>query len=535
MNKNLLIIFFIAGLLAFFPISCDIKSPIEGISVKVKNIPRTTSIRVEFLDQNAKTLVSTPITLKFGGRNKNDVITDVNQPISQMTVRDGIAYFAIKDNIIPTAENPVEVILIVQSSQYLSTSSKLLITKTGSNSFVVNLLKPPVNPNIPAPAGITANEQSFGNIATSAGTTVNIVANSGGNIRSILTVPSGTILRDANGNALSGNVRTQITYFDATSRSAIPSFPGGFSVNTNTSGNGAFVTAGFSAINMFVNDTPVESFSRPVSVQIQVNPNTRNPITGTTVRPGDQIPMWSYNESTGTWNFEGNYTLQSSIGPDGKQVLFVEKSDVTHLSYWNLDWYFNACYLSSKIKFVGGCWDLLYWYIEYENGQGFLGSGSVFSNDPEIVFLNAPSNTPVRILAFESFSDLINYYYNRNQSLLRGSLLVQNLCAGTTQTFNLQVNTQSSGQTVNLTVRGRCPNGNILDQGTLDIEIFKNGFWQHAGRIINGQITLNCLQIGQTYNFRAYYNGQYYYREQQITSANMVIEIPLPGDIDFCN
>lgn len=535
MNKKLLVLFFLAGLIAFLPISCDIKNPVEGITVRVKNIPRTTSVRVEFLDQNTKALVSTPITIKFGGRNKNDVISDVNNPITQMNVRDGIAYFAIKDDIVPTAENPVEVIIIVQSTQYLSTSSRVLITKTGSNSFFVNLLKPPVNPGIPAPAGITSNEQNFGNVATTSGTTTNIVATSGGTLKSTLTVPAGTVLRDANGNSLSGTVTTQLTYFDATTRSAIPSFPGGFSVNTNTSGNGGFVTAGFSAINMFVGNTAVESFSRPVNVQIQVNPNTINPTTGTTVRPGDQIPMWSYNESTGNWTFEGNYTLQSTIGPEGKQVLFVEKSDVTHLSYWNLDWFLNSCYQSSKIRFIGGCWNFLYWYIEYANGQGYIAYGSVTSNDPEIILLNSPSNLPVKISVFETYTDLLNYFYFGTASLVKGSLLIQNLCAGVNQVFNVQVNTQTSGQVINLTVRGKCPNGNILDQGTLDIEIFKNGFWQHAGRIINGQITLNCLQIGQTYNFRAYYNGQYYYREQQITSANMLIEIPLPGDIDFCN
>lgn len=531
MNKKLLILFFLAGLIAFLPISCDIKNPVEGITVRVKNIPRTTSVRVEFLDQNSKTLVSTPITIKFGGKNKNDVISDVNIAITEMTVRDGIAYFAIKDNIIPTTDTPVEVIVIVQGTQYLNTSSRILITKPGSNSFVVNLLKPTGS----LPAGVTSNEQSFGSVATSSGTTTNIVATSGGALQSIITVPAGTILKDANGNSLSGNVTSRLTYFDATSRTSLPSFPGGFSVTTNTSGNGAFITAGFSAVNMYVNNIPVESFSRPVSVQIQVNPNTINPNTGTTVRSGDQIPMWSYNESSGTWTFEGNYTLQSKVGPEGKPVLFVEKSDVSHLSYWNLDWFYNSCYLSSKIKFIGGCWNSLYWYIEYANGQGYLASGYVTANDPEIILLNSPNNIPVKISVFETYEDLLNYFYFGTASLVKGSLLIQNLCAGINEVFNVQVNTQLTGQVVNLTVRGRCPNGNILDQGTLDIEIFKNGFWQFAGRIINGQLTLNCLELGQTYNFRAYYNGQYYYREQQITSNNMVIEIPLPGDIDFCN
>jgi hypothetical protein len=530
MNKKYLILFVFAALITFLPISCDIKNPVEGITVRVKNIPRTTSVRIEFLDQISRNLVSTDFTIKFSGKNKGDVISDVNIPISEMTVKGGIAYFAIKDNIIPSTQNPVEIVVVAQSNQYLSTSSRLFITKTGPNNFSINMLKNSGS----LPTGINQNEQSFGNVATSTGTTTNIVATSGGTLAATLTVPAGTILRDANNNPLSGAVNTQLTYFNASSPAAIPSFPGGFSINANTRGNGNFMTAGFAAINMTVNGVPVENFSGNATVRIQVSPNVINPNTGTTVRPGDIVPMWSYNESTGQWKFEGDFTINSAVGPGGNQTLYVEKSDVTHLSWWNLDWFFNSCNLASPITFTGGCWDILYWFIEFVNGQGYVGQGSVTSNDPIINLINAPSNQPVRILVFDTYNNLWNYFNTRNPALAVASQVIQNLCTGPTNNYTIPVNTQTTGQNVNLTIRGVCPNGNILDQGTLDIEILRNGFWQFAGRIINGQLTLRCLQLGQTYNFRTFYNGQYYFREQQITSANMVINIPLPGDIDFC-
>jgi hypothetical protein len=525
----LLFLFFIS--LVFIPISCDIKNPVEGLTVRVKNIPRTTMVRVEFIEQNTGLLVTTPFTIRFDGRNKNDVISDVNEPITQLIVKNGVAYFAIKDNIQPTPNSPVEIVVIVNSPQHLTTSQKLIISEKGTNGFVINMLK--LSGTLPN--GITTREQSFGNISTSSGITSIVQANSGGTLSARLIVNPGTILRDANGNVLTGNVSTQITYFDATRSSAIPSFPGGFLVNTNTSGNGGFVTAGFASINMFVGNTPVETFSQPVTIQIDVNNNVRNPITGTNVRPGDQIPMWSYNENNGTWRFEGNYTVQSRISSGGSEELFVEKNDVTHLSWYNLDWFFNSCAISSTINLVGGCWNFLYWLVEYQNGQGYIGSGYVTSSDPSLTFIYAPQNIPVRVLVFTSYLNLWNYCYTGNLSLAVGSLNINNLCQGPTQIFNLQVSTNVSGQNINVTVRGVCPNGNILDQGTLDIEIFKDGFWQYAGRIINGQITLKCLQIGQTYQFRAYYNGQYYTQSATITSANMLVEIPLPGDISFCN
>jgi hypothetical protein len=533
MNKKLLVLFFIAGLISFLPISCDIKNPVEGITVRVKNIPRTTSVRVEFIDQLSRNLVTNQFVIKFFGRNKNDVISDVNVPLSEMTVKDGIAYFSIKDNIIPSTQNPVEIVIVTQNSQYHSTSSRLIITKPGSSTFSVNMLK--IQASYPSNTGISKNEQSFGNVALPSGTTTNIIATSGGALAATLTVPAGTILRDANGNILSGNVTTQITYFDAVRPTAIPSFPGGFSVTTNTTGTVSFVTGGFAAINMSVNGVPVESFSNNATVRIQVNPNTRNPITGTTVRPGDIIPMWSYNESTGSWKFEGNYSVNSAVGSGG-QTLYVEKTDVTHLSWWNIDWYFNPCPVATPIRFVAnGCWSTLYWYLEYSIGQGNLGWGTVHFSDPIIHLMNAPENFPVRLLVFDDMFDMIEYWNTGNTSLPVGSTTIVNLCSGPSNLFSVAVNIPSSiGQTVNITIRGVCPNGNIVDQGTFDIEILKNGYWEYAGRVVNGQVTLDCMQIGQTYNFRIYYNQQYYYGEQQITSTNMLLNIPLPGNIDFC-
>jgi hypothetical protein len=75
----------------------------------------------------------------------------------------------------------------------------------------------------------------------------------------------------------------------------------------------------------------------------------------------------------------------------------------------------------------------------------------------------------------------------------------------------------------------------VIDQGTLDLEIFKDGYWQFAGRIINGQILLRCLQIGQTYQFRVFYDGVYYSHSQTITSNNMLVEIQLQQGNSLCN
>jgi hypothetical protein len=258
-------------------------------------------------------------------------------------------------------------------------------------------------------------------------------------------------LRDAAGNALSGTVTTEITHFDASNRSAITSFPGGFTVNAQGSGTGGFVSAGFASINMRVGNTLVEQFSQPVSVQMSINPNTINPTTGTNVRPGDIIPLWSYDETNAIWKFEGNYTVNSKIGSGGKQELYVQKDDVTHLSWYNLDWFFNSCYQSATFNLTGNtCWQSLIWYLEYQNGQGYLGAGNVFSSDPTIKFLYAPQNIPVRLLLFSNINGYYSYYSSGNTSSVVGSINVNNLCQPT-QTFNVPITIQGGGQDINIT------------------------------------------------------------------------------------
>lgn len=529
MNKKLFLLFFISALIAFLPISCDIKNPIEGINVKIKNIPRTTTVRIQFIETNTANVVLSPLSIKFSGKDKNNIISDVNAPISELNVKEGIAYFAIKDNLQPSVSNPVEFTIVVQGNGYLSTSQNIVITKNGSNNFVIKVLK--LSGTLPP--GINSQVQSFGNIP-STGTTSSISANSGGTISTSITIPLGTVLKSSSGAPLSGPLTTEITHFDATKRSSITSFPGGFTVNAQGSGVGGFVTAGFASINMKVGNTPVEQFSQPVSIQIGINPNTFNPTTNTNVRIGDVIPLWSYDENNGTWKFEGNYTVNSKIGTSGHQELYIKKDDVTHLSWYNLDWFFNSCNLSAAFNITGGCWQNLFWILEYTNGQGYLGSGFVYSFDPEIRFFNAPENIPVKLSLFTSISDFYNYYYYNNQSNIIGSVTVQNLCEPN-QTYNVQVNTPGGGQNINFTVRGICPNGNVIEQGTLDLEMFKDGYWQFVGRIINGQISLNCLNVGQTYQFRIFYDGVYYTHSQTITSTNMLVEFQLNSGNQLCN
>lgn len=87
-------------------------------------------------------------------------------------------------------------------------------------------------------------------------------------------------------------------------------------------------------------------------------------IKGRTIKAGDIVPVWSYDADVAEWSFESYGVAQ--VNPDDASVFDVAVQ-VTHLSYWNLD-FFNwrepnrgQCgtngQVNFKIKYAGGTVD----------------------------------------------------------------------------------------------------------------------------------------------------------------------------------
>lgn len=72
------------------------------------------------------------------------------------------------------------------------------------------------------------------------------------------------------------------------------------------------------------------------TMTIQTPAGLLNPETNLPVKDGDTIPVWSHSETTGLWQ-------QELVGKfkQNAQGNFDVNYQVSHLSYWNLDWYYN--------------------------------------------------------------------------------------------------------------------------------------------------------------------------------------------------
>ena len=243
-----------------------------------------------------------------------------------------------------------------------------------------------------------------------------------------LNIPAGTALTAADGSAITGAITANVVSYASTQDNALMAFPGGFSVNvagtdpdTGTSsgtGTGNFISGGFVAFNL-VDSTgkTVKNFSQPVTTTITVPKGTLNPDTGVEVAVGESLPIYSYDEVAGAWSKEKSGTV-TATDAQGNYVLTFQ---VTHLSYWNMDWHYSAvCNASLNVTGLPASNPpSVSLRAKFTNYSGYLYEGAADRNGVFAV-ANAPKNKPMLI-----------------EALYRGKVVgratVGNLCAGTVQ------------------------------------------------------------------------------------------------------
>jgi len=125
-------------------------------------------------------------------------------------------------------------------------------------------------------------------------------------------------------------------------------FPGGFEATDVVTKKGErlaapdrpiyFTTAGWFSMDMKLGESEVTDFSRPVDVDMPIDPEVSNPVTGKNVAVNDIIPLWSLNNNSGVWTQEGEIKVEAVPG-GGLRGRF----QISHLSGWNLDFFVGGC------------------------------------------------------------------------------------------------------------------------------------------------------------------------------------------------
>jgi hypothetical protein len=335
-----------------------------------------------------------------------------------------------------------------------------------------------------------------------------------------IAIPSGTQFKNDAGVVVTGSdLKVQVASFDARDSNALVNFPGGFAPNgvLNLPGSGGnrsdsneiyFQTAGFTAVDMTVSNVPIRSFNQPINISVDVDSLTINPNTGNPVQVSDSLPIWSYDNETARWSYErvGVITRDSS----GKMKV---SFPTTHLSWFNLDWYGARCASPTRLQvnipnLPSGVKQ--YFWIEIVHAgtnqlvTQWAANNQYIGNGEVIDFLQVPfRNTANRVVNMEA---KIYRSPSKTQLLATSS----QFSCGMTQPVT--VNIPAPPPPVSLDVTGVCANKSYVQFRPSFPLYYKastsTGPYDYLGYVINGVFSTTSLNLGSTYKFRSYFNGQ---------------------------
>ena len=513
-KKTLFILISLSLVFSLFVTSCDIKSPVDGVELRVNTMPRTTVVNFSIYDAATSKLITDEATISFKGIDGSKVISMTNEVLPSIKTEKGIINFAISETIkVPSKQDPVNVTAVVSVNGYVSSSTQLRITSPGISSYSIEL----ASYNNP-PKGVESHETD--GKATANGVEKDIIAKSkdGSGNKAEVTIKKGTVLKNSAGTVLSGEVKTRVTYFDPQEEQSLNSFPGGFSVELDGQPK-TFISAGFVAIDMKVGNDKVEQFDKSkVTVDLDVTGVKKE--DGSLVSAGDEIPLWSYNENTGAWKREGTVVVATTLAKsaNGKTTLRAT-AQISHLSYWNLDWYGDACYEGITIRFTGNCFNQLRIKGKRISDGRYYYSGYVTGGDPNLQLLRAPRNTP-------SIIEVWNY--STYPYVKVAEQQIDNLCG---DDVDFPIDYDFGVSEVTLRVSIACydddgttaisrfyPNSNAIWARKWEGNYY--GYWINLGQVVEGEISA-CLEIGERYQFATYVNGWIY---QDVTPTQALYE-----------
>jgi hypothetical protein len=470
------------------------------------------------------------VNLTITGADRDAVmdITGIQPQNLTFSTQRGFAGLALVPNsqYAPNVLRPVTFNIVAQLEGYISTSQNVVITSTGRNLLQINMVaidNPPTGVSI-------ARESGIGNLVGGM-IQSEIRVNAPGDIARV-SIPSGTIMRDAAGNALSGSLNILVAHFDNTVEEAMAAFPGGLMTNVELlngeNQDGLFYSAGLVAIEITDASGRVATSFDDTSIELTsvVSPQTYNPETGGLVAAGDQIPVWSYDEDSGQWTEESMATIENVNGQ--LQI----NTQLTHLSYYNFDWFWGEfCYEGMSFLFeantdICDCFNMT-GTMRRQADNSFMQNVYFWVCDGEpIKNIYAPSGIPV----FIEWDN--NIYAGVQVDPSFETTYIENLCENTTVTIPLITTGVAEVLTVEMELY--CASApNIIIKPSFGVWFRKADGWNWRwASMVQGDAVVCDVVVGQDYAIGMYYNNEWF--ETTVTVSQdtyQLIDFELPDEV----
>ena len=544
----------LAGLFAFLFIGSCSRDPLAGISIVIDPQLMEYTAMVEILDANDREALSVI------GDNLQVTFESVpgSFPASDLLNNNGKRVYDIIDGRLSIGLHPrVEiapgeiksVMMRVTAEGYQDKTTYIYFQQDqkSQNVFVsmINLEDPPSG------VGTSDTAVTLGSGGTTTTPIVISTANSStgggsGNTNQDveIAIPSGTQFKNEAGTTVSGaDLKVEVVSFDARDSNALANFPGGFSPNgvLNLPGAGGnrsdsnevyFQTGGFTSVDMTVGNQAIRSFNQPINVSVDVDSLTINPNTGTVVQVGDSLPIWSYDNQTAAWSYErvGVITRDNS----GKMKV---SFPTTHLSWFNLDWYGVRCGSDTRLQvnvpnLPTGV--KRYFWIEIVHAgtnqlvTSWAASNQFIGNGELVNFQSVPFRNTA--------NQVVNMQAKIYSSPSKTQLLATSSPFNCGMTQQVTVNIPAPPAPVSLDVTGVCANKSYVQFRPSFPLYYKaatsTGPYDYLGYVNNGSFSTTSLNIGSTYKFRSYFNGQTIDSTMTIDRNNFIYTIEMGS---YCN
>lgn len=511
--------------------SCDITNPTKNLAVIFNTLSISTNASVTFVDaatgiQIGSSSNSVLVNVNFTGPGASQIVSSLDEPITSISTKYGLAVFGISSSFTPTAQNPVIVTLVASSSGYQTASYPINIQSTGSTSYTVSMIKisdPPAGTSTAPSTPVPTN--SSGTTTSTTTTTTTTESTSGGSAG--LTIPSGTTITDASGKPVSGTLTANVTYFSGTNASATGALPTGLSVGVinqdGSSNQGSIQPAAFASFTLTNQSGQLATnFSPSVTLSFTVSGSTINPLTNTTIANGDTVPIYSFNQTLQEWKFETN-AIAVSNGSGNFTLTF----QVSHLSNWLAGWILSGgkvCTNNVTLN-ITGSFSALTLKLKAAGQTILTENVTSGQNSFTLKNLTLPKGIP---MTFEAWSLL------ECPATLVGTTTVQDLCS--VNTINLPVNASGNRTDVAVDVTAFCKNQSpVLEvkPSGYDIYVLSPCGNIDVGTINNGSIILHGFLMGQTYTFGMVYKNAIYTQDHTVQQSSYTFNYDIADSV--CN
>jgi hypothetical protein len=484
------------------------KNPTEGITININTnvLKSPTAVRFVNAVKNASNQpASFPITV--GGKDAAAVVTLNNK--TTFTATEGRIFLALKKGIVPSESNPIIFTVAAEVPGFTPATHTFSITKDEPLSIVVPMVEY-ANPVVGTSAKLQENPLVAG--ATAAAIAIETPARPGMEEQATISIAAGTQFRDAAGNVISATkLESRILNYGTESPESLAAFPGGFNATNVLGENGqpisggvAFTTAGFIAIDMYASGTEVKSFSKPLNVKMGISENVVNPVTGSKVKVGDVLPVWSLDDKSGQWAFESNATIVSDASGD-----LTASFSASHLSYWNFDWAQPFCQNQLTLAFNAPNYLNESYSVVVMNDKGYSSNATISITDKLSTTFRVPTGN-LKVVVRDVNGNVITEtpYFDA--------------CASGTVTVNMPQAAEVDIVNVDMVVKGTCPNKPLDANVSTWVRIYEQSKGLVNSYVVymnNGKLNIK-VKNNTKYVVEAFYGDKYKSTEILFTKTN---------------